>query len=91
VTGAIVSRERELDGISEFLELVPGGAEILLNDGEAGIRKTTLWQAAVAAARDRSWRVLESRPVESEAKLSFAATAPLPASTRPCSSMPESP
>jgi DNA-binding CsgD family transcriptional regulator len=73
MTGAIVSRERELEGISEFLDLVPGRAAVLLIDGEAGIGKTTLWQAAVTAARDRSWRVLESRPVESEAKLSFAA------------------
>jgi tetratricopeptide (TPR) repeat protein len=73
MTGAIVGRERELAEIAEFLEAIPAGAATLLIEGEPGIGKTTLWQAGVAGARERCWRVLESRPVESEAKLSFAA------------------
>jgi DNA-binding CsgD family transcriptional regulator len=45
----------------------------LLIEGEAGIGKTTLWKRGVAAATDRSYRVLSCRPVQAEAKLSFAA------------------
>jgi len=77
MSGAIVGRERELAEIAEFLEAIPAGAATLLIEGEPGIGKTTLWQAVVAGARERSWRVLESRPVESEAKLSFAAVGDL--------------
>ena len=42
-------------------------------EGGAGIGKTTLWEAAVDAARRRGRRVLSTRPSEAEAHLSFAA------------------
>jgi DNA-binding CsgD family transcriptional regulator len=73
MTGVIVGRERELADLDEFLDTVPAGPATLVIEGEPGIGKTTIWQAGVAGARERSWRVLESRPVESEAKLSYAA------------------
>jgi len=47
-------------------------AGILLT-GEAGIGKTALWEAAVEAARERSFRVLAARPAEPEAEVSLAA------------------
>jgi DNA-binding CsgD family transcriptional regulator len=40
--------------------------------GEAGIGKTTLWEAGIALAEERGLRVLVVRPCETEAKLSFA-------------------
>jgi DNA-binding CsgD family transcriptional regulator len=73
VAGAIVGREREFAEIAEFLEEIRAGSATLLIEGEAGIGKSTLWQVAVAGAHERSWRVLDARPVESEAKLSFVA------------------
>ncbi len=78
-TGAIeiVGREQELAEIAQFLEAIPAGAAALVIEGEPGIGKTTLWQAGVAGARERSWRVLASRPAESEAKLSLAAVGDL--------------
>ena len=42
-------------------------------DGELGIGKTALWKAGLAAATDRSYRVLICRPIESEAQLAYAA------------------
>jgi hypothetical protein len=38
-------------------------------EGDAGIGKSTVWQAAVAEARKRSFRVLVSRPAEMERTL----------------------
>lgn len=42
-------------------------------EGEAGIGKTALWQAGVAAAEERGMRVLSARPAEAETALSHAA------------------
>ena len=41
-------------------------------EGEAGIGKTTIWEAGVAAARESPGWVLVSRPAEAEAALGFA-------------------
>src|SRR6476620_1418765 len=73
MTPAIVGRELELAAIDEFLDAIPSGAATLLVEGEPGIGKTTVWEAGIAAAHRRGWQVCESRPVESEAKLSYAA------------------
>lgn len=71
-TGAIRGREAELGHIAAFLERPPDGFAALLIEGEAGIGKTTLWQAAVGAAREQAWTVLSCRAAESEAVLPFA-------------------
>jgi DNA-binding CsgD family transcriptional regulator len=57
--------------------LLDGRAGVLLVEGEAGIGKTSLWQAAVARARDSGYRVLSSRAAQAEAQVSFAAVADL--------------
>jgi ATP/maltotriose-dependent transcriptional regulator MalT len=72
-TRAVVGRERELDSLERFLDAVPEGPVGLWIEGEVGIGKTTLWKHAAAAARERSYRVLVSRPIESETQLAFAA------------------
>jgi len=69
----VIARESELAYLATFLDEVPRGPLGLLVEGEAGIGKTTLWRRGVAAAMDRSYRVLSCRPVQAEAKLSFAA------------------
>lgn len=73
----IVGRETELESVGRFLDAVRERACALLIDGEAGIGKTTVWQAAVAAAEARTFRVLQARPAEAEANLSYAALADL--------------
>ena len=73
----MIGRDRELDEIRSFLDLEGGVAGVLLIQGEAGIGKTTLWQAGVEAARERSFRVLSASPSAAETGMSFAALADL--------------
>ncbi len=69
----VVGRERELAAIHGFIDAPPDGPAALLLEGEAGIGKTTLWQAAVQAARVHGQRVLDAAPAEAERDLPFSA------------------
>ena len=69
----VVGREEELDAIVGFLGDVQRWPAAVLLEGEAGIGKTTLWQAGVEAALASSFTVLAARPVEAETAFSFAA------------------
>jgi DNA-binding CsgD family transcriptional regulator len=73
----VVGREHELESIARFLDHVRDQPAALLIEGEAGIGKTTLWQAGVDRARTNGSRVLSSRAGQSEAKLSFTALSDL--------------
>lgn len=72
ITGAVVGRAAELDFIEAFLDDLRHGPAGLVLSGEAGIGKTSLWQAGVDEARARFESVLMCRGVEAEAALSFA-------------------
>ena len=74
---AIVGREPELALVAGFLDGVASWPAALLVEGEAGIGKTTVWLEAVREAEARPFRVLQSRPAESETTLSYAALADL--------------
>ena len=67
----IVGRDAELDAVRAFLDRVPDGLAAMFVEGEPGIGKTTIWQAAVETGRSRGWTVLEARAAESETRLSF--------------------
>ena len=69
---AVVGRDRELAEIASFLELADGAPRILLLEGDAGIGKTTLWEEALRLADKRDFRVLRSRPTQSEAQVAYA-------------------
>lgn len=69
---AIVGREAELASVRDAVASVFGGAALLTLEGDAGVGKTTLWTAAIAAAEGQGLRVLQSRPAESETALSFS-------------------
>lgn len=73
----IVGREAELQRIAAFLDAAAAGPAALVLAGEAGIGKTTLWEAGLDAARARGCHVLVSRPAESETALSYAGLADL--------------
>ncbi len=73
----IVGREAELAAVERFLDGVPDAPAALVIEGEAGIGKTTVWLEAVRSARARGFRLLQARPAESEAKLSYTALADL--------------
>jgi AAA ATPase domain len=69
----ILGRDVELTEVRRFIESIPAGPSALVLEGTAGIGKTTLWLAGVAAAVGCGHRVLSSRAAESEAKLSYTA------------------
>jgi DNA-binding CsgD family transcriptional regulator len=59
------------------------GPATLVIDGPAGLGKTTVWAAAVAALRDRGAHVLTSSPAEAESRLSYSGLADLLADELP--------
>ena len=73
----MVGREAELTALSAFLDRVAHGPAFLLLEGEAGIGKTTLWEAGVWAAHQRDWLVLSARPSATEVGFAYAAIADL--------------
>ena len=70
-TPRVVGRARELAAIERVLDAVDDGLAGLVLEGDAGIGKTTLFEATVAAATGRSWRALACRPTPGDADLSF--------------------
>ena len=68
----IAGRDAELASLRDFVESISGGAAALVLEGDAGMGKTTLWRAGVAAAEEREFRVLQAVPAESETTLSFS-------------------
>jgi predicted ATPase len=69
----VIGREAELAALARLPDRVEAGFAALVLTGEAGIGKTTLWRAGIAAARERSVRVLAASAVEAEATMSFTA------------------
>ncbi len=67
----VVGRDAELGSVDGFLDRAADGPTALVLEGEPGIGKSTLWLAAVAAARRRDLIVLSSRPAESERGLAY--------------------
>jgi DNA-binding CsgD family transcriptional regulator len=62
----IVGRESELGLLCAFLDRRVEAPVGLVLEGEPGIGKSALWLAAVAAARERGYALLSSRPAEAE-------------------------
>lgn len=77
----IVGRGTEIDATERFLSAAGHGPAALLLQGEAGIGKTTLWQFTLDSAEGSSYRLMSCRPVESEARLSYASLSDLLAQT----------
>ncbi len=69
MTAEIIGRDAELSVVLGFLDRPVDGLRALVLEGEPGIGKSTLWLAGLAAARERSFRVLSSRPAEIERTL----------------------
>ena len=73
----IVGRKAELGAIDGFLDRLARGPAAIAFEGHPGIGKTTVWWQVFARAAERSFAVLSCRPVEAEAKLTFASLADL--------------
>ena len=73
MTGDVVGRAVELGDAATALDHLDEGPLAIVIEGDAGIGKTTLWEAGITIARGRGLRVLVARPSGAEAELSFAA------------------
>jgi DNA-binding CsgD family transcriptional regulator len=71
VQEAILGREHELLVVDGFIRGVADSPSALLIRGKPGIGKTTMWLSGVDAASGAGYRMLSSRSVEAEAKMSF--------------------
>jgi DNA-binding CsgD family transcriptional regulator/Tfp pilus assembly protein PilF len=69
----LVGREEELERVELLLGVLEDGPRGLIIEGEAGAGKTSIWEAALAAATGRGLWVLSARPGESEASYAYAA------------------
>ena len=77
MAGEIIGRRDELLALETFLEAAPSGGQALLLEGDAGIGKTVLWEEALRLAGEHDFRVLRSRPTQSEAQVALAAVGDL--------------
>ena len=68
----MIARAGELSAIERFVAASADRAAVLVLEGEPGIGKTTLWEAAIDAARSRGLRILATRASDADAQLSFA-------------------
>ncbi|HZO50257.1 MAG TPA: LuxR family transcriptional regulator [Gaiellaceae bacterium] len=71
----LVGRLEEAAQVEALLDGLASGPAALVLEGEPGIGKSTIWADAVRRAEARGVRVLQARPAEVEAPLSFAALA----------------
>src|SRR5262249_45809932 len=69
----LVGRAKERSELTEFLGGVEAGPIALVLEVEMAIGKSAMWKTGLAEATERSYRVLVSRPIESEAQLAYAA------------------
>jgi DNA-binding CsgD family transcriptional regulator len=68
----VLGRHAELEQLTAILDAVAAGPRAVVVEGPAGIGKTTVWQAALQAARTRSFTVLAAPAAQTEATLPFA-------------------
>jgi DNA-binding CsgD family transcriptional regulator len=73
----LVAREGELERLATFLRDPVAEPSVLVLEGEAGIGKTTLWEAGIAIARAEAVPVLSCQPAEGETALPFSGLADL--------------
>ena len=69
---AVVGRGTELAAIETAFERAPDASAAVVLTGEAGIGKSTVWEAVLETARGRGWCVLVARPAPSEQALTLA-------------------
>ena len=69
----VIGREEALGAVEDLLQAVTHGPAALLIEGEAGIGKTTVWDAGVDAARRDGLSTLLCRGAGAEVRLGYAA------------------
>ncbi|KUI33643.1 LuxR family transcriptional regulator [Mycobacterium sp. IS-1590] len=68
----MAERPDEEQAVADFLRSASQSPSALVIEGEAGIGKTTLWQATSDRARNRGFRVLSARNPSAESVLAYA-------------------
>ena len=68
----MIARAGEVSAIERFVAASADRPVVLVLEGEPGIGKTTLWEAAIDAARGRGLKVLAARASGADAQLAFA-------------------
>ncbi len=71
VRAPLVGRAVELGRVAAFLDAVSHGPNALFLEGAPGIGKTRLWSEGIRLARTRGYRVVATRPAETDAELAF--------------------
>src|SRR5688500_10221234 len=69
----LTGRDEELRQVRQFVDAVPSGVRALLITGEAGVGKTSRWQAAVDHVRAAGMQAVAARPAEAETSFAYAA------------------
>lgn len=67
----LIGRDEELNAVQAFLSAARDGPSIIVLEGEAGVGKTSVWEAVLAGEAPGP-QVLRARPTEDEMALSFA-------------------
>ena len=73
MSSELVGREEELQQVELLLEAARHSPRALLIEGEAGAGKTSLWEAALAAAARAGFSAVAARPAEAETSFAYAA------------------
>ena len=73
MSAELVGREEELQRVELFLEAARHSPRALLIEGEAGAGKTSIWEAALAAAARAGSSAVAARPAEAETSFAYAA------------------
>src|SRR5438105_14613680 len=79
----VVGRHAELAALEEVVNAGARAPAFAVLEGEAGIGKTVLLDAAVAEAGRQGFRILSARPAESEAQFAFVGLGDLLGETAP--------
>jgi DNA-binding CsgD family transcriptional regulator len=83
VAAAVLGRSVESEAIADFLTAASAQPSAVVVEGEPGIGKTTIWQAAVDSAVNDGFQVLSARPAAAESVLAYAALADMLAAVDP--------
>ena len=63
----LIGRDQELDAVRAFFSTPRDGPAVVVLEGEAGIGKTTVWEALIAA-EEPGRQVLRARPAEASGR-----------------------
>ncbi len=73
----IIGRDHELEQLGGLVAALESGPRVVLLEGEAGIGKTTIWEAGLDTVTATAARTLSARAAQAEMPLAFTSVADL--------------